>query len=232
MNVRDLIVISLGCTLVAAGCESNKETPSTDASIADSAQAEATPPGTTETDAPETPDAEPQVQSVEVASFEMKHMPEPPEELVETTGDGVVLTYTNFPGYFEVFDESTVKDCILAYEEEPFDVTFMRYTYADEDAFTRAVKIDACPELEGEQLARQWLDAERLRDGFADSPATGVKPPYTESGNPSDDAAGWAGRGFYRVGDGEQGEGPSEQEWKTFCGSKSGTPCDKADWKM
>lgn len=174
------------------------------------------------------PEGHPAIKSVTTATFEMKLWADAPDDLRQAVGDGVLLQYTNFPGHFEVFAETTVKDCILAYEKKPFNVKFMRYQFADDNTYTRAVAFDACPNVSSEKLARQWLEAENLREKFAESEAT--HKAFTTRADPQNDAAGWAGRGFYRVDGSDPGKTPADQEWKTFCGEKSGTPCDDVPW--
>ena len=214
--MKHAVAATLTMTMIAAvSCDADEPKP-------DPAEPEATttmtPDPVDEVDEIDEVEAEvPELLSVVQLDRKMELWSDAPDE-IDPGPNAVVLRYVNFPGHYEIFDEALVKECILAAEEKPFDVTFFRYIFASDDRFERAVTIEPCPDLTAKKLAAQWVEAELLRDA--------VEEP--KQADPDTNIAGWAGRGFYKIDDADPNETPFDEEWKTFCGEKSGTPCNDA----
>lgn len=158
------------------------------------------------------------IATISRATYEMSLWADAPDS-IDPGPDTVVLKYENFPGHYERFDGDLVKDCVLANEKKPFRMTVYRYQFADEKSFERVVALDACPQLDEEELAREWVEAERLRQGVEEPAAA----------DPKTNKLGWAGRGFIKIEGASEAQGPQTAEgWQTFCGASTNVECEAA----
>jgi hypothetical protein len=148
-----------------------------------------------------------------------------PPESIAPPESSVVLSFVNFPGFYEVLLGEDLAACLEKNADRPFDVTFNRLIYREGDEVLRVVDLEPCPEMEfeGEPTEKQRVAKRRESEKGEAKLFEGAK--LEKKGQ-----IGWVGTGYFRVAEGEaegDADDPLADGWNTFCGGATGVTCDE-----